>query len=158
MNPPTWEDFQRLEARQKQLEEEMRKLKEQRTDEMKAINVNVASADVITHLNTLEHKIDTVQEDTNRVTIQMEGARADILRLGESQADVRDRLKEHSEDLRTIKEEQQVHKGLLGEIINVGESHTKRLQNIETDISGMKTDIGSIRSTQEEILKLLRER
>ena len=130
------------------MREEVRKLKEQRTDEMKAIHVNVGSADVLTHLDELEQKIDTVQEDTNRVTIQMEGARADVLRVGESQADLRDKLKEHSEDLKIIKEEQQTHKELLGQIINMGESHTKRFDQLEEGIT-------SIKSTQEQILKLL---
>jgi uncharacterized protein Yka (UPF0111/DUF47 family) len=136
---------------QERIEQRLTKVEQQQTEPIKVTRVEIASADVITHLNTLEHKIDTVQEDTNRVTIQMEGARADILRLGESQADVRDRLKEHSEDLRMIKEEQQIHKGLLGEIINVGESHTKRFDQLQESIDSMK-------STQEQILKLLQER
>ncbi len=162
MNQPTREEF---EAFKTEMREEVRKLKEQRTDEMKAINVNVSSADVLTRLDELEQKIDTVQEDTNRVTIQMEGARADILRVGESQADLRDTLKEHSEDLKIIKEEQQTHKELLGQIIIIGENHTKRFDTLETDISGLKTDVSglktdvsSIKSTQEQILKLLQER
>ena len=173
MNQPTWEDFQRLETKYNRLEEEVRKLKEQRTDEMKAINVNVGSADVITRLDILEQKIDSVQESTNRVTIQIGGARADILQLKESQADLRDRLIKHGYDLKEIIREQESHKELIGQIINIDESHTQSLARIEStmatkddiktmatkdDISGLRTDINSIKSTQEEILKLLRER
>jgi hypothetical protein len=153
MNHPTWEDFHRLESEQKRLREEHEVLKrrlEQRTDEMKAINVNVASADVITHLDALEQKIDTVQENTNRVTIQVEGARADISQLKESQADMRDKLVEHSEDLKAIKETQERHTEVLGQLMNFGEG-------IKTDIVGLKTDVSSIKSIQTEQSELLRQ-
>jgi len=133
MNQPTREEFERLEVKHNQLEaehnqlrEEVRKLKEQRTDEMKAINVNVASADVVTRLDTLEQKIDTVQEDTNRVTIQMEGARADILRIGESQADLRDRIIEHGQPLESIENKQDAQTEILGQLMNHAELHDTR--------------------------------
>jgi len=141
---PTREEFERLETRQKQLEEEVRKLKEQKTDEMKAINVNVGSADVVARLDTLE-------QDTAVLKIEMQGARADILQIRESQSDLRDRLIEHGKDLKIINEEQQAHKELLGQIINVGESHTKSFDQLKTDVS-------SIKSTQEQILKLLQSK
>jgi NADH:ubiquinone oxidoreductase subunit C len=47
VNQPTREEFNELKA-------EVQKLKEQRTDEMKAINVNVASADVLNELKALK--------------------------------------------------------------------------------------------------------
>jgi hypothetical protein len=51
MSQPTWEDFQRLEN---ELKEEVRKLREQITEPMKPINVNVASADVISRLDGIQ--------------------------------------------------------------------------------------------------------
>ncbi len=81
-------------------EEVQRQLKEQRqTDEIPAINVNVASQDVITRLDTLKQEmtqelktvsdtwLETMQEHYNE-------HHADILALQESQADLRDTLLE----------------------------------------------------------------
>src|SRR6266571_1781136 len=81
-------------------EEVQRQLKEQRqTDEIPAINVNVASQDVITRLDTLKQEmtqelktvsdtwLETMQEHYNE-------HHADIIALQESQADLRDTLLE----------------------------------------------------------------
>ncbi|HEX3642572.1 MAG TPA: hypothetical protein VHV10_14875 [Ktedonobacteraceae bacterium] len=61
MNQPTREEFDELKQEQERLRQEQEVLKkrlEQATEPMKAINVNVASADVITKLNELEQKLD----------------------------------------------------------------------------------------------------
>jgi len=137
MNQPT-------EDRIKKLEERMTRLEQQRTEEMKAINVNVASQDVTDRLKALE-------EDTAVLKIEMQGARADILQIRESQGDLRDRLVEHGDDLKVIKDKQEAHSELLGQLITIGET--------------TKDDIASIKVTQDgqgkkldQILKLLESR
>jgi len=113
-------------------------LREQRTEEIKAVRVEIASEDVVNRLKALEQgqkefkqettkRLDAVQEDANILKIQMAGARADILQIRESQADLRDRLVEHSEDLKAIRDKQDAHSALLGQLINIGEE-TKATQ------------------------------
>ena len=73
MNQPTEERIRLLEEEQKRLREEhemlKRQLREQRTEEMRAINVNVASQDVITRLDKLEQELNT-HSDTWLNTLQ----------------------------------------------------------------------------------------
>ena len=60
MNQPTREEFDELKQEQKRLREEQEALKkriEQATEPMKAINVNVASADVVVRLDKLEQEL-----------------------------------------------------------------------------------------------------
>ena len=45
-----------------ELKEEVRKLREQQTKEMKPINVNVASADVVIRLDKLDQKLDRIDK------------------------------------------------------------------------------------------------
>jgi sugar-specific transcriptional regulator TrmB len=51
-----WQE--KIEQQVGQLQEEVRQLKEQRTEEMKAINVNVGSADVLNRLDDLKQELD----------------------------------------------------------------------------------------------------
>jgi chromosome segregation ATPase len=51
MNHPTREEFNRLGAKQKQLEEEIHKLRQQVTEEIKTVKVEVSSADVQNRLD-----------------------------------------------------------------------------------------------------------
>jgi chromosome segregation ATPase len=146
MNQPTREEFEEF---KQEIRQEVKQLREQRTEEIKAVRVEVASEDVVNRLKALEQgqkefkqeatkRLDTVQGDTNVLKIEMQGARADILQIRESQADLRDRLIEHSEDLKDIKEKQDAHSELLGQLINIGEEtktaqaeHTKRFDKLE---------------------------
>jgi flagellar capping protein FliD len=45
-----------------ELKEEVRKLREQQTEKMKPINVNVASADVVIRLDKLDQKLDRIDK------------------------------------------------------------------------------------------------
>lgn len=126
MNQPTREEFDHLAERVKRIE--------QRTEEIKAVRVEVASEDVINRLKTLKQSQQELKEDTailkddvGVLKIQMQGARADILQIRESQAYLRDRLIEHSEDLKAIKEKQYTHSELFGQLINVGEELKKTM-------------------------------
>ena len=155
MNQPTREEFERLEEGQKRLEEEQRQLreefrqfKEQRTEEIKAVRVEVASEDVINRLKTLEEGQEELKEDTAVLKIQMQGARADILQIRESQADLRDRLIEHSENLKVIKNKQDAHSEILDKLVDFAESHEKNMAT--------KDDVARIEKTQAEQGDLLR--
>jgi len=159
MNQPTEDRIKRLEEEQRQLKEEVRKLKEQQTEPIRIDRLEI-------DLGGTHKRIDEVQEDTNVLKIEMQGARADILQIRESQADLRDRLIEHSEDLKVIKEKQDAHSELLGQLISIGEE-TKTTMATKDDVSRVETrldtiptkdDIAAIKATQDLILQLLQKR
>lgn len=127
MNQPTEDRFKRLEEEQRQLKEEMRQLREQITEPIKITRLEIDTG-------SMHKKLDKVEENTNITKIQMEGTRADILRIGESQADLRDRLIEHSEDLKVIKDKQEAHSEVLGQIVNLSEDHTKRFDTVDAKL------------------------
>jgi exonuclease VII large subunit len=90
MNQPTREEF---EAFKQEIRQEVRQLKEQRTEEMKAINVNVASADVLDRLDKLDNALEAHSEAWLKALQEnFQESKADFLALRESQADFRDRL------------------------------------------------------------------
>ena len=62
MNQPTEERFNRLEAEQKQLKEEVRQLREQITEPMKVTRIEVASEDVIRRLDSLTQELHAISK------------------------------------------------------------------------------------------------
>jgi chromosome segregation ATPase len=126
---------------------------------------------------SLYRKLDDVQESTNAVQTKIDSMKGDILNIRESQADLKERLIEHNEELKAIKERQDVHQDLIGNLIAIGESHTKSLERIEAtmatkddiknmatkddiknmatkdDISALKGDISRIEKVLHQILK-----
>ena len=124
---------------------------------------------------SLYRRMDDVQEATNSTQTKMDSVREDVLKIRESQADLRDRLREQSDDLKVIKEKQEAHTELLGQLIGIGESHTKSLEshtkslerieatmatkddikNMATkdDISALKGDISRIEKVLHQILE-----
>jgi chromosome segregation ATPase len=78
---------------------------------------------------SLYRKLDDVQESTNAVQTKIDSMKGDILNIRESQADIKERLIEHNEELKAIKERQDVHQDLIGNLIAIGESHTKILES-----------------------------
>ncbi|HWS82997.1 MAG TPA: hypothetical protein VN207_01925, partial [Ktedonobacteraceae bacterium] len=110
-------------------------------------DVTVLKEDV----TVLKEDVTVLKEDVTVLKIEMKGARADILQIRESQADLRDRLIEHSEDLKVIKDKQDAHSELLGQLINIGEEtkttqaeHTKRFDKL-----------GATQAEQGDLLKLI---
>jgi hypothetical protein len=103
-----------FEAFKAEIREEVKQLKEQQTEPIKV----------------------------SRLEIQMHGARADILQIRESQADLRDRLIEHGEDLKAIKDKQDAHSDVLGQLVNIGERHTGSFDEIKAtqDVHSRKLD------------------
>jgi len=140
MNQPTRDEFDRLADRVKRIE--------QKTEEIKVTRVEVASADVVTQLKTLEQgqqetnkKLDSTQQDVNVLKIEMQGARADILQIRESQADLRDKIIEHGQYLKAIDDKQEAHTETLDSLLNFAESHDETLKNVTTkdDLAAMET-------------------
>jgi chromosome segregation ATPase len=153
MNQPTRDEFDQIVNRVTRIE--------QRTEEIKAVRVEVASEDVVNRLKILEEGQEELKEDTAVLKIQMQGARADILQVRESQADLRDTLKEHGQRLESIEQKQDAHSELLGQLINIGEEmktsqaeHTKRFDRIETTMA-TKDDINKLEGIMMQILKRL---
>ena len=140
MNQPTRDEFDQLADRVKRIE--------QKTEEIKVTRVEVASADVVTQLKTLEQgqqetnkKLDSTQQDVNVLKIEMQGARADILQIRESQADLRDKIIEHGQYLKAIDDKQEAQTEILDSLLNFAESHDETLKNVTTkdDLAAMKT-------------------
>jgi len=157
MNQPTREEFEAFKA---EIREEVKQLREQRTEEIKVTRVEVASADVLTQLKALDGKLGQIiqtqtdhsgklealergqqelkedvtvlKDDVGVLKIEMQGARADILQIRESQADLRDRLSEHGQHLKAIEEKQDRHTATLGDLLNFAESHDALLKNVAT--------------------------
>jgi chromosome segregation ATPase len=124
--------------------EQFKRQVEQKTEEIKTVRVEVGSEDV-------SKRLDSAQEERNILKIEMQGARADILQIKESQADLRDKLVEHSEDLKVIKDKQDAHTETLGNLLNFAESH-------DGILTALQTDVTSIKATQEQILALLQQK
>lgn len=143
MNQPT-------EDRIKRLEERMARIEQQRTEEMKAINVNVASQDVTDRLKALE-------DDTAVLKIEMQGARADISNIKATQSDHGEYLKEDRQTQKYHTEKLDEHTEVLGQLLNFSESHDALLKTVAT-----KEDLAALRDEQgkklDQILKLLQSR
>ena len=88
---------------------------------------------------SLYRRMDDVQEATNSTQTKMDSVREDVLKIRESQADLRDRLREQSDDLKVIKEKQEAHTELLGQLIGIGESHTARFDRIDGSIAELRS-------------------
>lgn len=161
MNQPTREEFEEF---KQEVKEEFKHLREQLTEPMKVTRIEVASEDVL-------KKLDSVQEDVGVLKEEMKGARADISNLKATQSDHNAFFIEHGQRLKSIEDKQDTHTEILGQLVNLSEEHTKRFDHIDAnmatkeDINGVKdniarleTDISSIKSTQEQILALLRQK
>src|ERR1700724_1761229 len=92
MNQPTREEFEEF---KQEIRQEVRQLREQRTEEIKAVRV-------------------------------------EVFKVRESQADLRDRLIEHGSRLSSIETKQDAHSEVLEQLVNIGESHTGRFDQIDT--------------------------
>jgi chromosome segregation ATPase len=101
-------------------------------DRIKRIEDQQANFDK--RLKEVEH-----QTDIGILKIEMQGVRADILQIRESQADQRDTLKEHGQHLKAIEDKQDAHTEVLGQIVNLSEGHTTRFDRIETRLESTAT-------------------
>jgi chromosome segregation ATPase len=81
---------------------------------------------------SLYRRMDDVQESTNAVQTKIDSMKGDILNIRESQADMKDILKEHGRHFKEIEEKQETHTEILGQLLNIGEA-------TKDDISAIKT-------------------
>ncbi len=135
MSQPTWEDFQRLEN---ELKEEVRKLREQITEPMKPINVNVASADVISRL-------DGIQQYFSRELKTVSDTWLDTLQ---------EHYTEHKQDISDVQTVQSGHSKFF-------EEHGKRLAaTVTKDDVNVRFDKveGDIAELKDLILQLIQQR
>ncbi|HWS82931.1 MAG TPA: hypothetical protein VN207_01585 [Ktedonobacteraceae bacterium] len=142
MNQPTEDRLKRLEEEQKNLREEVRQLREQITEPIKITRLEIDQGG-------MNKRLDAVQEDTNVLKIEMQGARADIRVVKANQSDLRGSLEEHGQRLVAIETKQDGHTEVLGQIVNVSEGHTKRFDHIDAAIA-TKDDVAALKATQAE--------
>lgn len=129
MNQPAEDRFKQFEERQVEFEKRLRDV-ERHTTPIKITQLEIDSGGI-------HRRLDEIQEDTNAIRVDVAG----ISKIRESQADLRDRLIEHSEDLKAIKEKQEAHSEILGQLMNFGEEvkntqdeHTKRFDRVEAKL------------------------
>src|SRR5262249_18033118 len=106
MNYPTREEFE-------DLKEEVRKLKEQRTGEMKVVKVEVASEDVLKRLGTLEHG---QQEISRKQDEHFKQIKEEFASIEKRQAEQDKGLVIHSRQVSALHEEM---KGARADIANI---------------------------------------
>jgi chromosome segregation ATPase len=105
-------------------------------------------------------RLDEVQDNMGVLKTQMEGVRGDVSIVKSNQGDLKEYLERQ---FKTIEDKQDTHHDLIGQLIGVGEEHTKsltdikeRLATIETtmatkdDISALKGDFSALKATQTE--------
>lgn len=128
MNQPTDDRIKRLEDR-------MDRIEQQRTDEIRAVRVNVSSEDVTNRLKTLE-------DDTSVLKIEMQGARADITNIKATQSDHGEYLNEVRQVQSQHSEKLDQHTEVLGQLVGFAESHDALLKDMKTtqDEQGKKLD------------------
>lgn len=134
MNQPTEDRFKQFEERQAEIEKRLIRV-ERQTEPIHITRLEIDSGSIF-------RRLDEIEENTNVTKIQMEGVSGNLLQIRESQADLRDRLIEHSEDLKIIKENQDTHTEILGQLMNFGE-------RIEATMA-TKDGISALKATQDE--------
>ncbi len=112
MNQPTREEFEEIKRRLARIE--------RYTEPIQITRLEIESG-------SLYRKLDDVQEVTNAVQTKIDSVRGDILKIRESQADLKDTLKEHGQRLKEIEDKQETHTELLGQLVNFAESHEKNM-------------------------------
>jgi Tfp pilus assembly protein PilN len=129
MNQPTRQEFD-------QLKEEVRRLREQQTEPIKITRLEI---------------------DTGTMREEMEGARADISNIKATQSDHSAFFIEHGQRLSAIETKQDTHTELLGQLINVGEDHTKSFTDIKERLNttATKDDISRLETIMMQILDRL---
>jgi chromosome segregation ATPase len=117
MNQPTREEFEDLKRRLIRVERQ--------TEPMHITRLEIDSGSIF-------RRLDEIQEDTNTLKVQMEGARADIQLIKTNHSEIKGYLENHSQRLESIEQKQDTHTEILGQLMNFGEE-------TKNDIATMKT-------------------
>jgi hypothetical protein len=141
-----WQE--KIEQQVEHLKEEVKQLREQRTEEIKVTRIEVASEDVIRRLDTLKQDLTQELHTVSNTWLET----------------LQEHYTEHTEALSDVKTVQSGHSKFF-------EEHGKRLAATATkdDLAVLKdaqdtrfdkleSDVSSIKSTQEQILKLLQQK
>ncbi len=128
MNQPTREEHEELKRRVAKLERQ--------TEPMRIMRLEIDAGSIY-------RQLDSIQEDVGVLKMQMEGVRADVSIVKSNQGDLKEYL---DEQFKNIEQKQDTHQELIGQMINVGEDHTKRFDRIDASIA-------ELRSAQDEHTK-----
>jgi chromosome segregation ATPase len=143
MNQPTRDEFQDLKRRVERLE--------QQTEPIKITRLEIEQGDLSKRLGSVQEDVTILRLDVTALKVEMRDTRADILKVRESQADLRDTLKEHGQRLKSIEQTQVTHTEVLEQIVNLSEDHTKRFDRIDENIAELRSTQTELRSTQTEL-------
>jgi archaellum component FlaC len=153
-----WQE--KIEQEVGQLREDVKHLKEQRTDEIRAVRVEVASEDVLNQLKALKDDIGELKIDAKAYTgdaaifkNKVEHVESDVSTLKSDVGTLKTDVEQVKTDIDTIKTVQSGHSKFF-------EEHGKRLAATATkdDIARLEADITSMKTMQEQILKLLQQK
>lgn len=166
MSQPTREEFERLEVKHNQLEaehnqlrEEVRRLKEQRTDEMKAIRVDVASADVEQRLDNHTEMLREISQKQDKFSTDIDEPKLDAKAYIGDAAIFKNKVERMEIDVSTLKTDMEQVKIDIGTVKTVQnghskffEEHGKRLGQIEASMA-TKEDLKTM-ATKDDITRL----
>lgn len=137
---------QPIEQRIRKIEERLDKF-EQQKEPIKITRLEIDSG-------SMHKRLDSVQEDTAILKLQMEGARADIRVVKANQSDLRGYIEEQ---FKSVEAKQDAHTELLGTLISFAESHEKNMAT-KQDISRLEAHIAEQGQKLDLILQLLQPR
>ena len=85
-------------------------------------------------------RLDEIQDSANTAKIQVEGVRADIGIVKATQSDLREYIEDQ---FKSVEQKQDVHQDLIGQLIGVGEDHTKSFTDIKERLSTIETTMAT---------------
>jgi hypothetical protein len=143
MNQPTEDRFRQVEERQVEFEKRLMRI-ERQTEPMQITRLEIDAGGI-------HRRLDEVQDDTGILKAQMEGVRADVSIVKSNQGD----LKEYLEgQFKSIDQKQDAHQDLIGQLIGIGEEHTKSFTEIKATMA-TKEDLKAIRDDMAEMKAIL---
>jgi chromosome segregation ATPase len=149
MNQPTEDHIRQIKERQAEFEKRLIDM-ERYISPIKFTQLEIDSGRIF-------RKLDEIQKNTNITKIQTEGVSGDLLQIRESQVDMRDRLIEHGQRLKSIEDKQEAHTEILGQLMNFGEEtkealgeHSNRFDRIEAAQNEHSNRFDRIEAAQNE--------
>ncbi len=122
MNQPTEDRIKKVEQKQKDADKRVTRIEQRQTEEIKALRSEATSVDT---------RLGSIQENTDIVKIQMEGARADIRVVKANQSDLKGYIEEQ---FKSVEDKQDAHTELVGKLIDLTESHDTMLKDMNSKL------------------------
>ena len=153
MNQPTREEFEAFKA---EVREEVKQLREQRTEEIKVTRIEVASEDVLKHLDRIDTKQDKFSTDIDELKIDAKAYIGDA-------AIFKNKVEHMEVDVSTIKTDIEQVKTVQNGHSKFFEEHGKRLAVTASkdDISRLETAMATkddLAELKNLILQLLQQK